>query len=397
MMQGSSPSARSIVLLACAGFASMASMRACDALLPELAREFDASTGQTAQVITAFAAAYGLLQLVYGPLGDRYGKYRVIAWAALACALGSVGVALAPSLPSMVVFRALTGAASAGIIPLSMAWVGDAVPYERRQETLARMLAGATLGLAAGQFMSGLLADTVGWRWTFVILAAVYVAVGLLLRREAARQAVASPVPGVSDQARAGFAAQISSVLRTTWSRIILAVVFIEGVAVFGALTFVPSYLHTHFDLPLTAAGSVVAVFALGALIYILGSRQLVASLGERGLTLAGGAILCAAFVALTLAPAWGWAVPAMIAVGGGYYMLHNTLQTAATQMAPHARGTAVSLFASSLFLGQSIGVVAASALVESASVFWAFGLSAVVLLGLGSTFSLLLGRRSRP
>ena len=59
--------------------------------------------------------------------------------------------------------------------------------------------------------------------------------------------------------------------------------------------------------------------------------------------------------------------------------MFHNTMQANATQMAPHARGTAVSLFSSFLFLGQSIGVVAAAALVGR------IGSSAVIALGGGA------------
>jgi MFS transporter, YNFM family, putative membrane transport protein len=54
----------------------------------------------------------------------------------------------------------------------------------------------------------------------------------------------------------------------------------------------------------------------------------------------------------------WLWlAVPAIACIGLGFYMLHNTLQVNATQMAPEARGLAVSLFAFFLFTGQSLGV----------------------------------------
>ncbi len=48
------------------------------------------------------------------------------------------------------------------------------------------------------------------------------------------------------------------------------------------------------------------------------------------------------------------------LAVGFGTYLFHNTLQTHATQMTPAARGTAVSVFASCLFMGQAAGVALA-------------------------------------
>ena len=61
----------------------MGSIRAADAMLPALAADFGRAPSDTAAVITAFALAYGLMQLVWGPLGDRIGKLRVIGWAAM--------------------------------------------------------------------------------------------------------------------------------------------------------------------------------------------------------------------------------------------------------------------------------------------------------------------------
>ena len=84
---------RSILLLSFATFSSMVVQRICDAMLPELAREFSASLTQVAQVISVFAVAYGLSQLFYGPLGDRLGKFRVVSVATLGC---SVGIAVFP-------------------------------------------------------------------------------------------------------------------------------------------------------------------------------------------------------------------------------------------------------------------------------------------------------------
>ena len=65
-----------------AAFASMAAMRVCDPMLVTLSQEFAVTTGDASAVVAAFAVAYGVLQLFYGPLGDRIGKLRVIAAAA---------------------------------------------------------------------------------------------------------------------------------------------------------------------------------------------------------------------------------------------------------------------------------------------------------------------------
>ena len=124
---------RAIALLSLAAFASAASLRVSDPLLPQLASDFGTTTGKAGQAIYAFSVAYGLFQALYGPLGDRYGKYRLVALATLGCIIGSAGASLAISFGWLLFFRALAGATAAGIIPLSMAWIGDSVSYEHRQ------------------------------------------------------------------------------------------------------------------------------------------------------------------------------------------------------------------------------------------------------------------------
>ena len=125
-----------IAALALAALATGMAMRLADPLLPRLAREFSVSLGQVSQVITLFALAYGLAQLVFGPLGDRFGKYRVIGWACAASALTSLASALSDSLAGLMLARLATGISAAAVIPLAMAWIGDVVAYERRQAVL---------------------------------------------------------------------------------------------------------------------------------------------------------------------------------------------------------------------------------------------------------------------
>ncbi|MYZ42749.1 MFS transporter [Schauerella aestuarii] len=386
---------RAITLLALAAFVSSSAFRVCDAMLPQLALDFGTTTGGAAYVVTAFAVAYGFVQIVFGPVGDRYGKYRVIAFATLACAIGSSVAALASSLPVLIAARAVSGAAGAGIVPLSMAWIGDNVPYERRQETLARFLTGTILGMSTGQVLGGVFADTVGWRWAFALLVVGYLVVGVLLQRELRRQRETHDVP-TGGQARPRFVAQAAVVWRTPWARVVLATVFIEGLLVFGSLAFAPAYLHTRFGLSLTLAGAVVAVYAAGGLAYTVVARRVVARLGESGMVMAGGFVLGLAFLLYLIGPIWAVSLAASVLAGFGYYLLHATLQTNATQMVPEARGTAVAWFASCLFMGQAVGVAIAGMLVDAAGAVWIFGSSALLLPLLGLAFGAALRRKGR-
>ena len=365
-------------------------------MLPDLARTFSASPAETAHVVSGFAVAYGLLQAFFGPLGDSIGKYRLIALTTLACTLGTLGAALASSLDYLVLARALTGASAAGIIPLSMAWIGDTVPYEERQATLARFLGGQILGVIGGQFIGGVFADTLGWRWAFGFICGLYLLVGLLVFLESRNNPSTRHTPAPSGQQRNGVLAQATKVFGAPWARVILAVVFLEGTVVFGGLAFVPSYLHERFALSLSMAGAVMGLFGIGGLTYIAFARYFVRRFGEVGLAFFGGLVIALAWCLMAFGNAWAWALPASYLSGLGFYMLHNTLQTNATQMAPEVRGTAVSLFASAFFMGQALGVVLAADLLARAGASALFMLAAMAMPVIGGVFANLLHKRHK-
>lgn len=344
-----------ITLLALSAFFSGAALRLCDGLIPRLARDFDVTTGQAGQVVISFSIAYGLAQLAFGPLGDRYGKARLVCVALFGCAAGALACAFAPGFEALVALRVIWGVAAAGVIPLAMAWVGDTVPYEQRQVTLARLLMGSLSGMMAGQLAGGLFADSAaGWRGAFLAVCAGYLAIAVLLLLRLRHIAAGPPSTG---SGRFALVTQLGAVLREAWARRVLAAALAEGVFLLGPLAFLPAVLHQRFGLPLATATALVALFAVGGLVYTATARHLVRRLGERRMVFTGGVLMGAGFAGWLLMPAAWLAAPIALLVGFGTYLYHNTLQTHATQMAPSVRGTSVALFAFCLFFGQAIGV----------------------------------------
>ena len=158
-----------------------------------------------------------------------------------------------------------------------------------------------------------------------------------------------------------------AAVLTNPFARIVLIAGFLEGALAWGAFAYIGAYLHLRFGLSFSLVGVVVACFGIGGLIYAALVKGLVYRLGQPGLAVTGGIILAVAYLALAMSPVW-WLVPiATAAIGLGFYMLHNTLQTNATQMTPQARGTAVGLFSSALYVGQTAGVAAGAVVIDRA------------------------------
>ena len=387
---------RSAVLaLSLAAFASGISLRLTDALLPLFAHEFDITLGRAANAITAFSVAYGLSQLFFGPVGDRFGKYRVIAWACAACALTASLCGLAQGFAQLEFARLLAGATAAAIIPLSMAWIGDVVPYDKRQPVLARFLIGQILGLSAGVFVGGFAADHLSWRVPFFGIGLGFVAISVALfainRQLPAHARVLNRVEG---HAVRRVVSEFGQVLARPWARVVLLTVFLEGAFLYGAFAFIATHLHEHFGLPLAAAGSTLMLYGFGGLLFAVASATLVRRFGEVGLTMYGGLLLAASLLVIGVAPVWWWALPGCFVAGLGFYMLHNTLQINATQMAPERRGAAVSAFASSFFLGQAVGVAAYGALVARIGTHAVIASGAFGVLVVALAFSRLRARR---
>jgi predicted MFS family arabinose efflux permease len=377
-------------VLGLAGFASMAAMRIGDPMLVVLSDEFQVSTGDASAVVSVYAVVYGFSQLLYGPLGDRFGKLRVVSLAVLACALFSAITAMSAHLPMLVIMRGFMGMAGAGIIPLAMAWVGDQVPYERRQETLAKLMSATVIGMMSGLWFGGFAADTLGWRSAFVVLSVLFSVAAALLWRLLRRHplASASEAPGLLASLRT--TGRLLGMPRVRW---VLGVTATEGALVFGSMAFMPTHLHQHYGLSVVAAGSVMMLYGVGGLLYSQMARRWLAWLGERGLVRTGAGLIVSGFLLL----AWGnmaWmGMLACTLTGLGFYMLHNTLQVQATQMAPAARGTAVTLFASSLFFGQSTGVLLMAQSVDMGWLAYAFSAAAACVVALGLVVYRLVGK----
>ncbi len=117
-----------MIALMAAVFMVTAEARVIAPLLPAMALEFRTSTAAVGLLITAYSIPYGLFQLVYGPLADRFSRQRVMGAALGLFALGTLISGFTPNLLVLDVLRFLTGAAAAGVIPVALAYIGDAVP-----------------------------------------------------------------------------------------------------------------------------------------------------------------------------------------------------------------------------------------------------------------------------
>jgi len=189
---------------------------------------------------------------------------------------------------------------------------------------------------------------------------------------------------------------QYGALLKRPLAPTILGTVLLEGLFVFGGLGYLAASLTDRFGIQPAAAGLMLMGFGAGGLLYSMSVAKLVARIGELGVLLLGGSLLGVGFAAIGLAPAWWICLPFIMMLGTGYYTMHGPLQTRATEIAPEARGAAVSLFAFFFFMGQAAGPQLLGAIVQDRGYQTAFVVAGIGLVVLAAVARELFARSGR-
>jgi MFS family permease len=146
-----------VLLLGLAGFVVMADNWVISPILPVIARSLQIDIPTAGWLITAYMVPFGLCQVLFGPLADRYGKKEVITLAMILFTLATGLCALGNGLVSAGFFRALTGAFAASVMPISFALVGDLFPRQERQQAIGTFIGISFLGQGLSMAMGGLI------------------------------------------------------------------------------------------------------------------------------------------------------------------------------------------------------------------------------------------------
>ena len=146
-------------------------------------RDFDSSTAEVQWIIGAYLLSLASLMAGSGRLADLLGRRLLFLVGVIVFGLSSLACAAAPSELALIVARLVQGAGGALTQPLALANATAIMPPERRGWAIGVLASAGSTCLMIGPLLGGLLVETVGWRWVFVINAPVVaVAVWLALR-----------------------------------------------------------------------------------------------------------------------------------------------------------------------------------------------------------------------
>lgn len=375
---------RLVVMLGLAGFIVMADNWVVSPILPAIAKDLGVTASSAGILIAAYMLPFGLFQLIFGPLADRYGKSKIILGTLAAFTVATALCAAGATLTGLAVYRALTGVFAAATMPISLALIADTVPGERRQQAVGSFMGIAFLGQALSMGIGGAIAYFVDWRGVFIAYAVFSAVVTVVLWR-----GLAAVRATEARDAHAEFLAPYGRLLRQKASARTYAIILFEGVFLLGSFSYLGALLVERYGLSFLGVGGVMTAFGIAAVIGGRTSAKVASRLGRRNTVVVAIALAALADALILVGgPSLALTAVGIFVLGLGFMTAHSTLLTIATEFAAKARGAAMSLVTFCFMLGGAVGTGLGGRLIAAASfdrfyLIYAIGLAALAAIAL--------------
>jgi predicted MFS family arabinose efflux permease len=342
------------VAVATAGTCTFLNLYTPQAILPALASEFAVPLRSIGLTITASLLAIALVAPFAGAVSDVLGRKRLIVGAAFGVTVPTLLVAFSNSLDTLLLWRFLQGLLLPFIFAVTVAYIGEECEGPEAIRAAGTYASGSIIGGFAGRFVTGIAADLGGWRFGFMVIAAV-TALG------AAVVAITLPTEKKFRPMRGG----IGTTLRDwreharnqkLWGT--CAVGFCMLFSVVATFTFINFRLSAPpFNLSSGELGTVFTVYLVGAVTTPLATR-LAVRIG-RSRTAALSVAVAVAGELLTLLPSLGAVIAGLVLASAGLFVAQALALGFIGVAVRRARSTAVGMYVTTYYIGGALGGVA--------------------------------------
>lgn len=350
-----------MAVLGMAGFTAMADNWVVSPILPAIAQSIGVPAVSAGLLITAYMIPFGIFQLIFGPLADKFGKRQILMFSMIFFTVAAGLTATGQSMTDLTVYRALTGVFAASVMPVSLALIADMFQMPKRHTMVGTFMGISFLGQGFSMALGGIFSYFFTWRIVFAAYAGLAAIVALLF------VTVGKNIPSEKNPDNQLFGSY--KTLLTNWNSLglYLGVIF-EGVLILGSFSYLGVFIKQTFKLNNLYIGLVMTAFGFAA---VLGGRisGKIADMHGRkmvlvlGLTLAGLAEVLMYTEGNIL-----WVMILSVGILGlGFMLTHSTFIASGTQVAPaNARGSAMSLMAFCFMIGGGTGTAIGGRILNS-------------------------------
>jgi len=344
-----------LVLLAVSVFAGAGTIHYQTPMLAAFAAEFDADSAAVGWVATLTFGGFLAGTIFLVPLGDRFDKRRVILAELAVLIVALLAMATAPSLVTLAAASLVVGV-TAGFAQIVIPLAAELAPPEKRGRVMGTILACLFLGILFGRMAGGIIASTLGWRWTYVAAAAMLLALVPALVRW---------LPSMPSRTQLGYGRLLRSLGELLRGNATLrrasTIQFLLGISYGGFWATAAPMLALFHGFGPAQTGLMGIPGAAGILIAQPAGRWL-DRYGPFPIVTAGVALVLAAFLVFGFAGLWiGAAIAGAVLLDCGIRASLVANQTLITSVAPDARSRFNTIFGAHVWGGNATGAFLAS------------------------------------
>lgn len=364
-----------VILLGFMGFLTNGDMYSAAPMMINIAADLNISVSNAALSMTAYMFAFGLFTIILGPLGDRYGRTKILIISSFFTAIFSCLSILSFNLPVLVILRFTNGAFAAGIMPISMAIVGGLYNDSDRQSAIAKLMGMMFLGGASGTFIGGTLSYLSSWRLVYLVYGVSELFLSFFMIKYLEKSA------GTVE--RLNYYKIYGQALSNKKLLVILSVIMLAGFSVFGSFTFSGELIKQVTDLNVLQIGLILSIFGISG---IAGARFVpkIRPILGNSIVLCAGILGSVSIFSLSLLNSIPFLILAISGYGITFICIHSIFVATAQTTIPKLRGTIMSLVSFSVFVGSGFGTILYKQVMDSVGITSIFRIAAVVFLVIG-------------
>ena len=140
-------------------------------VLEDISSSLGTSPGKVGIAVAAYGFALAIASPLFGLVGHRIDRLTLMLSGLALFVLATLGCGFAQGPMSLIFARVACGISAGAYLPACYAFVGDAIPYERRAKVMGRIMFGWSLSLVIGVPLGGIIGQLVGWRFSFLAVA----------------------------------------------------------------------------------------------------------------------------------------------------------------------------------------------------------------------------------